>query len=124
MIPGIDGEIQISRNLFFIIFQNEMCTFGRNDLPEKIKSKVRILVYPPQNGEELQDICSSIYNSLDTSQRKNNESDTYKKVKLCGMFLDKINKKSKLAKWSLRDIYKLFNRILKQYKAPWKLSWN
>ena len=118
LIPGIEGEIQINRNFFFIICQNEMCTFGRNDLPEKIKSKVRILLYPPQTGEELQDICSSIYNSLDTSQRKNNESDEYKKAKLCGLFLDKINKKSIVAKWSLRDIYKLFNRILKQYKTP------
>ena len=118
LIPGIEGEIKINRNFFFIICQNEMCTFGRNDLPEKIKSKVRILLYPPQTGEELQDICSSIYNTLDTSQKKNNASDAYKKAKLCGMFLDKINKKSIITKWSLRDIYKLFNRILKQYKTP------
>ena len=118
LIPGIDGEIKINRNFFFIICQNEMCTFGRNDLPEKIKSKVRILLYPPQTGEELQDICRSIYNSLDTSQKKNNSSDAYKKAKLCGMFLDKINKKSIITKWSLRDIYKLFNRILKQHRTP------
>ena len=66
----------------------------------------------------MQDICRSIYNSLDTSQKKNNSSDAYKKAKLCGMFLDKINKKSIITKWSLRDIYKLFNRILKQHRTP------
>jgi hypothetical protein len=108
--------MEINRNFFFIICQNEMSTFGRNDLPEKIKSKVRILIYPPQTGEELQDICHSIYKSLDINQNKN--TDAYKKAKLCGMFLDKINKKSIVTKWSLRDIYKLFNRILKQYKTP------
>ena len=118
LIPGIDGEVKINRNFFFIICQNEMCTFGRNDLPEKIKSKVRILLYPPQTGEELEDICSSIYNSLDTTQNKINNAN--KKAKLCGMFLDKINRKSIITKWSLRDIYKLFYRILKQYKTPGK----
>ena len=116
IIPGIEGEICINRNFFFIICQNEMCTFGRNDLPEKIKSKVRILEYPPQTGEELQDICSSIFYSLDTSKKKNNE--LYEKAKLCGLFLEKINKKSIIPKWSLRDIYKLFNRIFKQIQTP------
>ena len=116
IIPGIEGEISINRNFFFIICQNEMCTFGRNDLPEKIKSKVRILEYPPQTGEELQDICSSIFYSLDTSDKK--KQDFYEKAKLCGLFLEKINKKSIIIKWSLRDIYKLFNRIFKQIQTP------
>ena len=114
IIPGIEGETCINRNFFFIICQNDMCTFGRNDLPEKIKSKVRILEYPPQTGEELQDICFSIFNSLDTSNKRNRNKDNYEKAKLCGLFLEKINKKSIVTKWSLRDIYKLFKRIFKQ----------
>jgi len=118
IIPGIEGEIIINRNFFFIICQNDMCTFGRNDLPEKIKSKVRILEYPPQTGEELQDICYSIFLSLDSSSKINRNKDNYEKGKLCGLFLEKINKKSIVTKWSLRDIYKLFKRIFKQNSNP------
>jgi len=35
IIPGIEEETQIDPNFFFIICQNDVGTFGRNELPEK-----------------------------------------------------------------------------------------
>ena len=37
IIPGIESKTSIDSNFFFIICQNDVGTFGRNELPDKIK---------------------------------------------------------------------------------------
>lgn len=36
IIPGIEGDKCIDPNFFFIICQNDVGTFGRNEFPDKI----------------------------------------------------------------------------------------
>ena len=60
IIPGIKGETCIEPNFFFIICQNDVGTFGRNELPDKIKIKLRKVVYPEQSKEGIESICSSL----------------------------------------------------------------
>ena len=64
IIPGIEGNTSIDPNFFFIICQNDVGTLGRNELPDKIKLKLRKIIYPEQSKEEIESICSSINNSL------------------------------------------------------------
>ena len=71
IIPGIEGMTSIDPNFFFIICQNDVGTFGRNELPDKIKIKLRKIIYPEQTKEEIESICSSINNSLYEQGEKN-----------------------------------------------------
>ena len=64
IIPGIDGFTSIDPNFFFIICQNDACTFGRKELPDKIKMKLRKITYPELSKVEIESICSSINSSL------------------------------------------------------------
>jgi len=119
IIPGIDGTVFIDPNFFFIICQNDIGTFKRNELPHKIKMKLRKVVYPEQTKEEIESICVSLNNSFYEQNQKNKLEDI--EAKLCGDFMIKVNK-NKLTShpWSLRDIRKIFLRmknqkILKEY---------
>ena len=62
IIPGIEGNISIDPNFFFIICQNDVGPFGRNELPDKLKTKLRKVIYPEQTKEEIESICVSINN--------------------------------------------------------------
>ena len=57
IIPGIEDYTQISPTFFF--FLNEGIA-GRNELPDKMKIKTRKIIYPNQNEEEVENICSKI----------------------------------------------------------------
>ena len=110
VIPGIEEETQIAPNFFFIICQNDVGTFGRNELPEKMKNKLRKIEYPEQKVEEIQSICIRINNSLYSEEQKNRMSDS--DARCAGKFMNEINKENILRQqWSLRDIYKIFNRV-------------
>ena len=108
-----------------------MDTFGRNDLPQKIKDKLRKLYYQKQSLEEVQNICAnineSLYNGLDPGFKKL-EKETAKKYgdlmliinqthpQQKEFMIDKDNEDNEettleLQNWSFRDIYKLFLRI-------------
>ena len=62
IIPLIENEIKINPFFFFILCQNTRETFGRKELPEKIKVKIKIINYPERVKEEIEQICVSIYN--------------------------------------------------------------
>jgi MoxR-like ATPase len=110
VIPGIEEETQIDPNFFFIICQNDVGTFGRNELPEKMKNKLRKIEYPEQKVEEIQSICVRINNSLYSEEHKNRMSDS--DARCAGKFMNEVNKANILRQqWSLRDISKIFNRI-------------
>ena len=49
------------------ILKNDFGTGGRNELPDKIKIKLRKIIYPEQSKEEIESICSSINNSINPS---------------------------------------------------------
>ena len=113
IIPGIEGTVSIDQNFFFIICQNDVGTFGRNELPEKIKLKLRKVVYPEQTKEEIESICVSLNNSFYDKDQKNKLEDI--EAKYCGDFMIKINQNNLASQpWSLRDISKIFLRIKNQ----------
>ena len=111
IIPGIENEIKINSNFFFIICQNTRETFGRKELPDKIKVKIKIINYPERIQNEIEKICESIYD-----KKFENDTDIFKReeAKKCGTLMMKINEEETLNNWSLRDISKLFTRIHKQ----------
>ena len=131
VIPGIENIVEINNRFFFIICQNDLDTFGRNELPQKLKNRLRKLYYPKQSLKEVQNICininESLYNGLNPGFKKlENE-----KAKKFGDLMLSINNthpnqkdlmkdeenedcdelKLELQNWSFRDIYKLFLRI-------------
>ncbi len=113
IIPGIEGNTLINPNFFFIICQNDVGTSGRNELPDKIKIKLRKIVYPEQSKVEIESICSSLNKSLYSNEDKNRLEDI--EAKFCGDFMIKINKDNLSSQaWSLRDISKIFARIKNQ----------
>ena len=108
IIPGIDGDTSIDPNFFFIICQNDVGTFGRNELPDKIKIKLRKIVYPEQSKDEIESICSDI-NSSESNKLDDIEA------RYCGDFMIDVNKKNLTPQpWSLRDINKIFLRLKNQ----------
>ena len=111
IIPGIEGKIKIDPDFFFIICQNTKDTFGRKELPEKIKFKIKTIYYPERIKEEIENICVSMFNDFHF-EKIMSENDAI----LCGDLLMKINENPILTPWSLRDISKLFERMLKQEK--------
>ena len=113
IIPGIEKKIKISPDFFFIICQNTRNTFGRKELPEKIKVKLKIINYPEIIETDIQKICVSIYNNYPANIKENLSED---EAKACGKFMMKLNEREYLSPWSLRDISKLFERIYKQSK--------
>ena len=93
IIPGIESKTSIDSNFFFIICQNDVGTFGRNELPDKIKSKLRKIYYPKQDDEkELKAICSSINNSLYEPWDKNKLDGI--EAEKCGVFMLEVNKQN------------------------------
>ena len=115
LIPGIENKISIDPDFFFIICQNTKNTFGRKDLPEKIKVKIKIINYPERVKEEIENICESICENLFKGRKGNLTIDQAKK---CGDFMMLLNEKEVLTPWSLRDISKLFARLNKQSLNP------
>ena len=116
IIPGIENEIKINPNFFFILCQNTRETFGRKELPEKIKVKIKIINYPNRIQEEIENICVSIYKKK--FKNKDNNIFSRDSAKKCGTLMMKINEEETLNNWSLRDISKLFNRLYKQVICP------
>jgi len=113
IIPGIDGTVFIDPNFFFIICQNDVGTFGRNELPDKIKIKLRKVIYPEQTKEDIESICISLNNSLYEKGQKNKLEDI--EAQYCGDFMMKVNKYNLNPQpWSLRDISKIFLRMKNQ----------
>ena len=116
LIPGIENKISIDPDFFFIICQNTKNTFGRKDLPEKIKIKIKVINYPDRIKEEIENICESICENL--FKGRGQKKLTSKEARLCGDFMMSLNEKEVLTPWSLRDISKLFARINKQSINP------
>jgi len=115
IIPGIDGTVFIDPNFFFIICQNDVGTFGRNELPDKIKIKLRKVVYPEITKEDIESICVSLNNSFYEKDQKNKLEDI--EAKYCADFMMKINQNNLISQpWSLRDINKIFLRMKNQKK--------
>ena len=116
LIPGIENKISIDPDFFFIICQNTKNTFGRKDLPEKIKIKIKVINYPDRVKEEIENICESICENLFKGRKQNKL--TINNARICGDFMMALNEKEILTPWSLRDISKLFARINKQSLNP------
>lgn len=118
LIPGIEDKISIDPDFFFIICQNDKGTFGRNDLPEKIKVKVKIIDYPKRVREEIENICEEMHNKLIKETKGKGEAInkllSKENAKKCGDLMMNLNAIDILTPWSLRDISKLFSRIKKQ----------
>ena len=113
IIPGIERKVSIDPDFFFIICQNDIGTFGRNELPDKIKIKLRTFKYPEQTKEEIESICESLNKSLyeDTEKEKLEDKD----ARYCGHFMIEVQKITSQS-WSLRDISKIFLRLRNQIR--------
>ena len=115
IIPGIERKVSIDPDFFFIICQNDVGTFGRNELPDKIKIKLRTFKYPEQTKKEIEEICSSLNNSLYKEDDKEKLDD--KEARYCGHFMIEVNNRNLTSQsWSLRDISKIFLRLRNQVK--------
>ena len=90
-------------------------TFGRKEVPEKIKVKIKIINYQERVKEEIEEICVSIYNKKFETTRNENNKKKIEEAKLCGTLMMEINKQETLTPWSLIDISKLFTRLYKQF---------
>ena len=58
--PGIEEPILIHPNFFFVVCQNEVGTIGRNTLPPNIIKRFKEIFYPPQQIEDIAQICKEI----------------------------------------------------------------
>ena len=116
-IPGLNEKISIKSNFFFIACQNDLGTIGRNPVPNIILKRFKELKYPGQDSNEVQKLCIDIKNSLYSKDEKKSISD--EDAKLLGQFMveynNVINNKI-LTPLSLRDIFKIFKRIVFQKK--------
>jgi len=93
IIPGIENRISIDPDFFFIICQNTRNTFGRKDLPEKIKVKIKVINYPNRVKEEIKNICESIYLKLFKGRERANKKMNKEQARLCGDFMMALNEK-------------------------------
>lgn len=91
IIPGIEGTVSINPNFFFIICQKDVGTFGRNELPHKIKIKLRKISYPEQSMKDIESICEKINDSLYEKKEKNKLDS--QDAKYCGQFMINVNEK-------------------------------
>ena len=112
-IPGIEGKIKMDPDFFLIICQNSKDVFGRKDLPDNIKNKVKVIFYPERIQEEIESICVDMYKYIFL---ENIDVKKEKEIKLFGALMMKINENPKITPWSLRDIYKIFKRLNYQSK--------
>ena len=116
IIPGIDKEFLINPDFFLIICQNTKETSGRQELPEKIKTKIKVIEYPERIKEEIKIICENMWNNKFSGRKKciltKNDAGKF------ANFMEKLNNNEILTPWSLRDISKLFARIYKQSLNP------
>ena len=116
--PGIEKPILIHPNFFFVVCQNEVGTIGRNTLPPNIIKRFKEIFYPPQQVEDIAQICKEINNSLyQPGEEKIIKEEQAGKL---GEYMIKLNSNnfSEISQWSLRDINKLFQRQIQQYKIP------
>jgi len=116
--PGIEKPILIHPNFFFVVCQNEVGTIGRNTLPPNIIKRFKEIFYPPQQVEDIAQICKEINNSFyQPGDDKIIKEDQAGKL---GEYMIKLNSNnfSEISQWSLRDINKLFQRQIQQFKLP------
>ena len=116
-IPGVDQNITIHNSFHFIACQNFLGTIGRNAIPESIINRFSQLNFPEQIEEDIKDICIKIKNAF-YQEKMNNPKFSDKEAALCGEYMLKFNKIEQrlLPKWSLRDITKIFKRMVFQEK--------
>ena len=115
--PGIENPIEIHPNFFFVVCQNEVGTIGRNTLPQNIIRRFKEIFYPPQQVEDISQISKEINCSLyKPGEDKVIDDKTAEKL---GEFMIKLNEQnySEISQWSLRDINKLFQRHIQQFKT-------
>ena len=113
-IPGVEQNIYINKSYTFIACQNFIGTVGRNAIPDSIVNRFRQLNYPIQEEKDIQNICSAMKNSFYQKGKKPKFTD--REAALCGSFMLKFNQLEQrlVPKWSLRDITKIFKRIVNQ----------
>ncbi|KAK8878640.1 hypothetical protein M9Y10_005420 [Tritrichomonas musculus] len=110
-IPGLDNSISISPDFFFIACQNELGTLGRNAIPETISPRFVYIDYPTPSKEDLQNICVQISKGGETEDTKDLIPDQVSRK--LAEYMTELNKLTGgyITPWSLRDIYKIFNRV-------------
>ena len=113
-IPGVEQNIYINNSFTFIACQNFIGTVGRNAIPDSIVNRFRQLNYPIQEEKDVQKICSEIKNSFYPKGMRPKFKD--REAALCGSFMLKFNELEQrlVPKWSLRDITKIFKRMVNQ----------
>ena len=115
IIPGIEEPCIIHNYFFFVICQNDSNILGRNQIPPEIESKLRTIYYPEPELNEIKLICKNINKDLNEEKNINdNKRLSDEDAEKCGEFMIELNKKPQriLSKWSLRDINKLFLRLI------------
>ena len=118
-IPGVEQNITINNSFHFIACQNFLGTIGRKAIPESIINRFRQFNFPDQIEKDIKNICIKMKNDFYQEEMKNeNPKFTDNEAARCGNFMLKFNKIEQrlLPKWSLRDITKIFKRMVLQEK--------
>ena len=108
-IPGINKSIFIKKDFFFIACVNEQGTIGRNEIPNKLLNKLKMIEYPEQNENDILPIILELKNNIYKNYDENNEDE----IKL-GQFFVSFNQdidKKLMNQLSLRDIIKILKRV-------------
>ena len=114
--PNIEKSILIHSNFFSIVCQNEVETIGRNTLPPNIIKRFKEVFYPPQQTKDIAPIYKEINNSFyQPGEEKVIKEEHAGKL---GEYMIKLNSNnfSEISQWTLKDINKLFQRQIQQYK--------
>ena len=123
----IADNISSVENMFFVnpilehIFNTNIIMRGlQEEMNDKMKIKTRKIIYPNQNEEEVENICSQINSALYIGDINEKLQLSEKEVRACGRFMLRVNEKGILPqRWSLRDISKIF--MNKKPKDQWKV---
>ena len=110
LIPGIGKSVKYDPDFFFIACQNGISTSARKKLPINIEKRLKIFEYPLPDEKDIQTSCEELIKTeFDT-----NFSDSFS-IKISKfMFLLIKNNFPEIGIWSMRNIRKIFRRLLRQ----------
>ena len=114
-IPGLSERKKINKKFMLVCCQNYSNVLGRNQLPNILKRRIKIINYPENIKNDFQNICANI-NKVVKNEFIKKDLISDDEAKKFGLFIQKFNELNSniIYNLNLRDIKKLFKRIYVQ----------
>jgi len=110
LIPGIGKSVKYNPGFFFIACQNDISTSARKKLPINIEKRLKLFEYPMPDEKDIQTSCEELIKT----EFETNFSVSFS-IKISKfMFLLIKNNIPEIGLWSMRNIRKIFRRLLRQ----------